>query len=123
MLRLLQQSRLNEKVQAQRFAAGLVVVLAGDLDESAPAILPAVTRGSVAHAVAVGGVGDLFGLACNGAGQFHTETTWPVSAQGISAIAEVFHQARQVAGLVTNLSDKGRDALGTNNLVTPHRSV
>ena len=44
MLRLLQQFRLRDQVQAQRFAAGAVVVLAGDLDQTAPAILPTVAR-------------------------------------------------------------------------------
>ena len=84
MLRFLQQFRLRDQVQPQRFAAGAVVVLARDLDQAAPAILPAVAGGGVAHAVAVGDAGDLFGLAVN------------AQRQGVRLVA---HLARSIAQL------------------------
>ena len=99
MLRLFQQLGLVDKVQVKRFPARFVVGTAGDLDQATAAKLGAVTRLSVAQVSAAFVAGLGFGRA-----------------------PDLFH-VFELAGLMTDLGDEGRNPLRADDLITVHGSV
>ena len=144
MLRLLQQFRLSDQIQAQRFAADAVVVFASDLDQATPSDTSSRRLGRCYQCGYLSDVGDLLGLALSTqhqgvrftgqlAGHLHLDksalalwlgvSTRPCAVHAISAVIEVSRNARQIDGIEANLDDKGRDAVSVYNLVPAHSGV
>lgn len=55
---LCQQFRILQQVNFQTVSAVTIVIQAGNLDKSAPTVVPAITGGIVPHAFAVHQIGD-----------------------------------------------------------------
>jgi len=98
-VRLLQQFRLVDQVNAQRFAAGRVIGPASDLDQAVPAVLEAVPWHGVAQV--------------RPPLVFQLRSGRPPDLAGVN----------QLTGLMADLSNERSNALGTDNLVSLHGGV
>ena len=130
-LRLLEQLWFLLQRLAQPGAGGAVVRPAGDLQQAAPAIPPAVAGGLVAIAVArgVGVVGDGPRIARQALRQ---RVGLPVGAevanrpgrsQVARAVVEVLHQAGQLAAFMADLGQKRGDSHRRRDTEARHPAV
>jgi len=105
--------RIGHHVRTAPLREAAVIVLAGELDQSATTIPIAVAAGlrAVAHAAGVDAVGDLLGLARVGL-RLGVAAVIPAEdlAQAFGGVVEVLLRQAQAAGFVHQLREKVRDA-------------
>ncbi len=130
-LRLLEKLGFLLQWLAQPGAGGAVVRPAGDLQQPAPAVPPAIARCLVAIAVArgVGVVGDGSGVARQalrqgvGLAVGAEVSARPGRRQALGAVIEVLHQAGQLAAFVANLGEERGDSHRRRDTEARHPAV